>query len=441
MKIDALESLLNLTKKSKDVAQGRSFKLLDPEETSLKLDNLDLDQLESQKLQVHEAIHKVKIKPDHDLVPADSVRVECGVDDITVDVKPDFLGNGQLIHSSELSLGDCPIEASTENTFHFQTTLQSCGSTMTLSEEALIYSFSLSYHPFPIGATFILKTSPAEVLIECHYPRHQLVSSEGVRPTWFPLSAQISSNQHLQFKMQLMNEDWSSPRPSSVFLVNDVLHVEVSVVQGHHIPRKLFVDECVATASPSPDSEPRYEFVSNYGCFMDSKLTGAKSFFLQRIQENVLHFKLPAFQFRQQLGHSVFFYCKLKAASVSVPIDPEHKACSYLNEASRWVASDGDNKVCACCNSGCRKKRKRSSGQKAEQWEATTVMGPVLFTSASDDSLQTEAPSSFSPAVGVCWSHSQIDSCHLNPGSDRACAETFELLFYFYVSAGGKLGP
>lgn len=40
-----------------------------------------------------------------------------------------------------------------------------------MTEEALIYTFSLMYSPTPIGNTFILKTNPAEVVIECHYQR------------------------------------------------------------------------------------------------------------------------------------------------------------------------------------------------------------------------------------------------------------------------------
>lgn len=41
-----------------------------------------------------------------------------------------------------------------------------------MTEDALVYSFSLVYSPTPIGNTAILKTNPAEVLIECHYERY-----------------------------------------------------------------------------------------------------------------------------------------------------------------------------------------------------------------------------------------------------------------------------
>ena len=41
-----------------------------------------------------------------------------------------------------------------------------------MTEDTLVYSFSLVYLPTPIGNTVILKTNPAEVLIECHYQRY-----------------------------------------------------------------------------------------------------------------------------------------------------------------------------------------------------------------------------------------------------------------------------
>lgn len=43
--------------------------------------------------------------------------------------------------------------------------------TFQMTEEALIYSFSLRYEPKAIGSTAILKTNPAETVVECQYPR------------------------------------------------------------------------------------------------------------------------------------------------------------------------------------------------------------------------------------------------------------------------------
>lgn len=107
-----------------------------------------------------------------------------------------FLGNGQLIHPSDLTLGGCAALHAADYVLHFRAQLPGCGSTLTvrvwrpalgvlarqvaitafcfflqMTEDALVYSFSLAYSPTPIGNTAILKTSSAQVVIECHYRR------------------------------------------------------------------------------------------------------------------------------------------------------------------------------------------------------------------------------------------------------------------------------
>ncbi|XP_031147923.1 zona pellucida sperm-binding protein 3-like [Sander lucioperca] len=312
-------------------------------------------------------------------VPANSVAAHCEEGGVTIEVKQNFLGNGQLIHPSDLTLGGCAARTTTLHVVQFQTELQGCGSTMALTEEALIYYFSLTYSPTPIGNTFILKTNPAEVVIECHYLRRHDVSSGAVRPTWKPSAFDMLAEQQLRFSLRLMTEDWQSQRPSSVYFLSDVMHIEAALLQGHHVPLRVYVDSCVATEFPDPNSQPRYPFINNHGCFSDAKLAGAKSYFMQRSQEDKLHLQLEAFKFPHNHGNSLYITCHLKATKVSVPIDSQHKACSFLTEANRWVASGGDNKVCDCCETSC-KRQKRSLGADADlQWEGTAALGPILL--------------------------------------------------------------
>lgn len=60
-------------------------------------------------------------------------------------------------------------------------------------------------------------------------------------------------------------EDWQSQRPSNVFFLNDVIHIEAAVLQAHHVPLRVYVDNCVATANPNPNSQPRHPFINNHG--------------------------------------------------------------------------------------------------------------------------------------------------------------------------------
>lgn len=71
---------------------------------------------------------------------------------------------------------------------------------------------------------------------------------------------------HLYFPLLCIGlEDWQSQRPSSVYFPGDVMHIEAAVLQGHHVPLRVYVDSCVATADPDPYSQPRYPFVNNHG--------------------------------------------------------------------------------------------------------------------------------------------------------------------------------
>ncbi|KAK5891212.1 hypothetical protein CgunFtcFv8_018489 [Champsocephalus gunnari] len=320
------------------------------------------------------------LKKQRTPVPANSIAVRCGEGEVTVEVKQNFLGNGQLIRPSDLTLGGCAAVDAAHHILHFQAELQDCGSTVTITEVALIYSFYLLYSPTPISNTLILKTNPAEVVIECHYRRRHRVSSAAVRPTWTLFSGAMLAEQQLHLSLSLMTEDWQSQRPSSVHFLSDIMHIEAAVLQGYHVPLRVYVDSCVATTTPDPNSEPSYPFISNHGCLSDIEPAGSTAYFMQRSQEDKLHFQLEAFQLDH--SNSLYITCRMKATKVSVPIDSQHKACSYLTEADRWMASGGDNKVCDCCESGCSEARwKRSLAADAElvQWEGGAALGPVLL--------------------------------------------------------------
>lgn len=115
-----------------------------------------------------------------------------------------FLGNGQPIRPSDLTLGGCAALEVVDHILLFQTELHGCSGTAMVSasvcphihlllsilkslatalcfflslslsqmtEDVLIYTFSLMYFPTPINNTSILKTNPVEVGVQCHYQR------------------------------------------------------------------------------------------------------------------------------------------------------------------------------------------------------------------------------------------------------------------------------
>ncbi|XP_019733946.1 zona pellucida sperm-binding protein 3-like isoform X2 [Hippocampus comes] len=333
-------------------------------------------------------------------VPADSLAVQCGEGEVIIEVKRNFLGNGQLIHPSDLTLGGCSLLDIADDMLRFQTELHGCGSTKKMTEEALVYTFLLTYVPTPVGSTSIFKTNPSEVLIECHYPRRHQVSSDSIASHWQEFASSLLTEQQLHFSLRLMTEEWQLQRSTGVYFVGEMMQIEASAPQGHHVPLRVYVDSCVATMSASPNSQPAYVFVDNHGCLIDAKLTGAKSYFMQRSSENKLAFQLKAFTFHQDDKNWLYITCLLKATTVSAPVNSQHKACSFLAEAKRWVASGGDNKVCSCCESSCsEKRRKRDLGEDAAagllhhvQWEGTAHLGRIQVE--ADNVTQPETCSS-----------------------------------------------
>ncbi|XP_030642506.1 zona pellucida sperm-binding protein 3-like [Chanos chanos] len=286
-------------------------------------------------------------------VPAHSVAVQCGENRVFVEVKQDMFGIGQPIQPAALTLGGCTASEvdQTAQVVLFQSELQECGSTLTMTEDELVYSFTLTYKSEALAGTPIVRTGGAVVGIECHYFRKNNVSSNTLRPTWIPYASTKVAEDLLVFSLRLMTDDWKFERPSNQYFLGDLLNIEASVIQYNHVPLQVFVDRCVATVVPDISTDPSYSFIENHGCFVDPKITGSSSRFLPRTQVDKLQFQLEAFRFHQDGADTIYITCFLKATAASSPFDAEHKACSFLVDG--WSAAGGNDQVCGCCDSSC----------------------------------------------------------------------------------------
>ncbi|KAL4617209.1 zona pellucida sperm-binding protein 3-like [Arapaima gigas] len=301
--------------------------------------------------------------------PLRSVIAECWERSVLVAVQRDLLGTGHLIQPSEVTLGGCASSGqdATAYILFFETELHSCGSTMTMTNEALIYTFTLVYQPQEVGAAPIVRANSAAFNIECHYLRKHNVSSNALSPTWIPFQSTMSTEELLMFSLKLMTDDWQQERPSSVYMLGDIMNIEASVIVANHIPLRVFVDSCVATSLPDANAAPRYQFVENHGCLTDAKLTSSRSQFLPRRQEDKLQMQLDAFRLMQKMRDIVYITCILKVTTVAQAESSQHKACSFSTATNRWVAAGGRDQVCDCCNTNCslRKMRDLANAGKA----------------------------------------------------------------------------
>ncbi|XP_008289239.1 zona pellucida sperm-binding protein 3-like [Stegastes partitus] len=327
-------------------------------------------------------------------VPAATVAVECRESEAHVEVKKDMFGIGQFINPADLTLGTCSAVAE-DNVAHvliYESALQACGSTLVLTEESLVYTFTLNYNPQPVGSSPVVRTSKAAVIVECHYPRKHNVSSLPLNPVWVPFSAVKVSEEFLYFTMKLMTDDWLYERPSYQYFLGDLINIEVIVQQYFHVPLRVYVDHCVATLSSDPASSPRYAFIENNGCLVDARITGSSSRFQARTAENKLCFQLEAFRFQGADSGLLYLTCHLKATSSSNSIDSSHRACSYI---AGWKEASGIDTACASCetgdfgasNSGVVSGTSSNPGRKIRdvskaqaeivEWEGDVRMGPL----------------------------------------------------------------
>uniref|UniRef100_A0A6Q2Z2A5 Zona pellucida sperm-binding protein 3 n=1 Tax=Esox lucius TaxID=8010 RepID=A0A6Q2Z2A5_ESOLU len=334
-------------------------------------------------------------------VAANSVVIFCNENMIHVEAKQDLLGIGELIHIDDLVLGDCAHTGfdNANNVIIFQAELQACGSFLTMTDASLIYSFMLNYKPNPLTSTTIIRTNDVSITVECHYPRKHNVSSMALIPTWTPFSSAKYAEEFLYFSLRLMTADWQYERDSNEFSLGDILNIEASVMQYFHVPLRVFVDSCVATLEPNPNASPNYAFIDNHGCLIDAKITGSHSMFMARSEDHKLHFQLEAFRFGSQKTGSpsqiyhkpthtsppkqhdmIYITCHLKAARVSMPIDSNYKACSFVNT---WREAGGNDGMCNCCDSTCGTRNARDVTRPktpAYTWEGDVQLGPIIIS-------------------------------------------------------------
>ncbi|NWW75402.1 ZP3 protein, partial [Climacteris rufus] len=291
------------------------------------------------------------------LSPRHPVAVQCREAQLVVTVLRDLFGTGRPVRAAELSLGpaSCPALApsAARGSVTFAVGLHECGSTLQVTPDSLIYKTTLSYKPTPSGNPLIVRSTPAVVPIECHYPRRSNVSSSAVQPTWAPLRSTLAAEERLLFSLRLMSDDWSGERLSSSFQLGDSLHFQADVTSEGHAPLRLFVDSCVATAAPDRSSSPRYALIDLGGCLVDGRAEDSSSAFVSpRPRPESLRFAVDAFKFSGDDRNVIYISCHLRVSPAAHAPDPWNKACSFSKASGLWAPLEGTGDICSCCETG-----------------------------------------------------------------------------------------
>ncbi|XP_071386785.1 zona pellucida sperm-binding protein 3-like [Centroberyx affinis] len=341
-----------------------------------------------------------------------TVSVMCHPDSMEIVVKADMFEVGAPIDGDELRLGVehvdfCRATATSHDEYRIVVGLLDCGTKHWMTEDSLIYTNLLIYSPMasPDG---VIRMDEAVIPIECHYGRKYSLSSASLTPTWIPFTSTQAAVETLDFGLSIMTSDWLYERSSNVFYLGQPINIEASVRVGHHMGLRVFVSSCVATLSPDRDTVPRYIFIENNGCLVDSQLQGSNSKFLPRTQDDKLQLVIDAFRFHQEDRGELYITCHLNAVPLK-DAESQDKACTFIN--GRWRSADGNDYLCGYCQSqnevgqthsmpgsygtlgprGFGKPRVPESlwrsGLKADKvWEQVASVGPMLVLPARQKS-------------------------------------------------------
>ncbi|KAJ3600212.1 hypothetical protein NHX12_031198 [Muraenolepis orangiensis] len=252
-----------------------------------------------------------------------TVAVACHPDFMEITVNADLFDIGTPINPEELRLGvvhshACSAVASSPEKYTIVAGLSDCGTKHWMTESSLVYTNLLIFSP-TMSEDGLIRMDEAVIPIECHYERKYSLSSSSLQPTWIPFEATQSAVETLDFNFRIMTSDWLHERSSNVFYLSEPICIEASVRVANHMDLRVFMSSCVATLYPDRESTPRYDFIENEGCLVDSQLQGAHSQFLPRTQDNKLRLVIDAFRFYQEERGELYITCQLTATPMGSP--------------------------------------------------------------------------------------------------------------------------
>ncbi|XP_038574038.1 zona pellucida sperm-binding protein 3-like isoform X2 [Micropterus salmoides] len=271
----------------------------------------------------------------HGDVPPQPVAVNCHPDSLEIVLQADMFDMGIQLDGRHLRLGSdsvsdgsaCGVVPSGEAEFTIWAHHMDCGTKLSSTKGKIIYSNVLVYSPEP-SSDGLLRLNGATIPVECHYDKRYAVDGISLHPTWVPFVKTASAEDQLVFNLRTMTE--------------------VSAIIGNHMPLRVYVDHCVATATPDAEATLRYDFIKHHGCLFDGYLTNSSSHFLPRVEEHKLRFQVDAFRFYQGPSNQVYIACYVKAVPVVLTVSSQNRACSVIE--NRWRSADGNDQACRSCD-------------------------------------------------------------------------------------------
>ncbi|KAJ7989037.1 hypothetical protein DPEC_G00315390 [Dallia pectoralis] len=308
-------------------------------------------------------------KSEHAFASLPDVSVTCSGDDFVVRVKRAFYG--LQADAQDLTLGSgCKSNGvlMPYGDVLFAYSMTECDGKREIHPGYLVYTFVLQYAPL---TRIPHKAHRLDVEIQCRLQRYFHVYQRVVRPTWeTPVVHKRLKGRPVDFYIQLMDDAWSVPAKSQVYILGQPVNFQVSAT---HRPRggKLFINHCYAATSNDPTKSRKYPVIDNFGCMLESQQNVGTAEFVLPISDDTVRFSISAFQFNSDPDTPVFLHCKLHVTSDEY--GPMHKFCTY--KENRWRALVGKDSVCDCCDLKCRTSKPRRA-----MVEGFASSEPLLFS-------------------------------------------------------------
>ncbi|XP_016151026.1 zona pellucida sperm-binding protein 3 [Sinocyclocheilus grahami] len=210
---------------------------------------------------------------------------------------------------------------------------------------------SESLHPYlPLSTPKLPPLSQSQCAIKHRYKREHHVHSLVVSPTSRTLLRKLIRSRSGDFWIQLMDDSWSSPVRSAVYLLGQQVNVQVSMRHNYQ-GVKLFINSCYAATVNTLSQASKHSIIDNYGCLRESRINPGASRFRFSRADNVVQFSFGAFQFIEAPDAQIALHCELSVSGGGP--SPMQKSCFYSHTDKRWISVFGQDSICDCCDSVC----------------------------------------------------------------------------------------